>query len=157
MGYSTTALATLVVIENELLKAELRQLRIRNLAAEERLIANTDGDGLDLVQRSGARHVEMADSRAVRVLAGFVSGQRHQRRAGAVEGHGKGAQPGGGAISNGGVFSSSRRIAAGRLSRTVSFRLPGSARPKLARTRRAVPGRGNEELRRRRHWSGNVG
>ena len=37
MGYSTTALATLVVIENELLKAELRQLRIRNLAAEERL------------------------------------------------------------------------------------------------------------------------
>ena len=40
MGYSTTALATLVVIENELLKAELRQLRIRNLAAEKRLIAD---------------------------------------------------------------------------------------------------------------------
>jgi hypothetical protein len=31
--------------------------------------------------------------------------------------------------------------------------LPDSARPKLARTRRAVPERGNEELRHRRHWS----
>ena len=41
--------------------------------------------------------------------------------------------------------------------RTVSFRLPDSARPKLARTRRALPARGNEELRRRRHWPGNVG
>ena len=46
MGYSTTALATLVVIENELLKAELRQLRIRNLAAEERLIADRDAPAI---------------------------------------------------------------------------------------------------------------
>ena len=36
--------------------------------------SRTDGDGLDLVQRSGTGHVEMADGGAVRVLASLVSG-----------------------------------------------------------------------------------
>ena len=56
MGYSTTALGTLVVIENELLKAELRQLRIRNLAAEERLIADAHSNEEAAMTSRDQRH-----------------------------------------------------------------------------------------------------
>src|SRR5947199_1702053 len=51
------------------------------------------------------RSVAMEDGGTIRVLAGIVPGQRHHWRAGGVEGHAQGAQPGRGAISNGGIRS----------------------------------------------------
>src|SRR5215469_8146924 len=69
--------------------------------------SRTHEHNLDVVQRSGAGYVEMADRWALCFLAGFVSGQRYQRRAGAVEGHAPGAQSRGALISTGRLFSPS--------------------------------------------------
>jgi transposase len=65
-------------------------------------------DGAHVIQRGGKGHVAMENSRPIRVVAGIVPGQRHYRRAGSVAGDAEGAQPGGGAISHGGIFSPSR-------------------------------------------------
>src|SRR5580658_1247592 len=65
-------------------------------------------DGAHVIQRGGKGHVAMENSRPIRVVAGIVPGQRHYRRAGSVAGDAEGAQPGGGAIAHGGIFSPSR-------------------------------------------------
>src|SRR5215471_11742447 len=48
--------------------------------------SRTHDSNLEVVQRSGAGYVEMAERWALCFLAGLVSGQRYQRRASVVEG-----------------------------------------------------------------------